>query len=121
MSRIILVLSVLLGLMPLGCNSAKDIQGKVTDPENNPIAGATIKLLVWDQKKADSPSKIIDTVQTGQNGDFAIDVGGESPETKLVISVEKEGYKLAILKFTPQMIGREREVFKNYKVILEKK
>ena len=121
MTKIFLVLTIFLSLTRFGCNSANDIQGQIVDSENNPIEGATIKLLVWDQKKDDFPTRMIDTATSGRNGEFAFDLEGEAPDTKLVTDIEKDGFKITILKFTPLMVEKNGDVFKNYKVILEKK
>lgn len=122
MTKTLLIWSLLFCLTQIGCNfSGKAIQGQIVDTENNPVEGATIKLLVWDQKKDDVPTKTLETVTSGRNGQFEFDIEGEAPETKLVMDVEKEGFKLTIAKFTPLMIQKNADVFKNYKVILERK
>ncbi len=121
MIKILLIWSVLFCLTQISCNSGKAIQGQIVDTENNPIEGATIKLLVWDQKKDAVPTKTIDTVKSGRNGEFGFNIEGEAPETKLVMDIEKDGFKLTIAKFTPLLIQKNGDVFKNYKVILEKK
>ena len=91
------------------------------DEQGNPVEGATVKLIVWDQKKEQFPTKRIDTTQSGKNGGFGINIGGEKPETKLVLGVEKEGFKLVTMQFTQLLIQKNSEVFKNYRIMLEKK
>lgn len=121
MTKTLILGSVLFCLTQLSCGSGKAFQGQVVDPQNNPIGGATIKVMVWDQKKDDFPTKMVDTATSGKNGEFEINIEGEAPETKLVIGVEKDGFKFTMLKITPLMVQKNGDVFKNYKVILEKK
>ena len=90
------------------------------DSQNNPVEGATVKLAVWDTKKDNFPTKIIETTKTDRNGRFSVNIGGEKPETKLWLGIEREGFKITILRFTPLLIQKNSEVFKNYRVILEK-
>lgn len=114
-------LVILVCLLQFVCNYGKEIQGQVVDSQNNPIEGAVIKLMVWDQKKDASPTKSLDTTESGKNGGFGINIGEEKPETKLVLGVEKDGFKLTVMQFTPLLIQKNGEVFRNYKVMLEKK
>jgi hypothetical protein len=121
MKKFLRVLSVLLCLLQFGCGFGKDIEGQVVDAQGNPVEGAVIKLVVWDSKKDDFPTKIIETTQTGKNGVFGVNIGEENSETKLMMDVEKDGYKLLTLRFTPLLVQKNGEMFKNYKIILEKK
>ncbi len=114
------ILLVILCLIQFSCNSGSDIEGQVLDSQNNPVEGVTIKLVVWDEKKDELPTKVIETTKTEKNGAFAINVGEEKPETKLRLAVEKDGFKMLILKFTPLLIQKNASVFKNYKILLEK-
>ena len=115
------ILLILLCLTQFACSSDKDINGQVFDSQNNPVEGATIKLVFWDEKKDDFPTKVIETAKTDKNGAFAISVGEEKPETKLKLAVEKDGFKIIFLKFTPLLIQKNSAVFKNYQILLEKK
>jgi hypothetical protein len=121
MTRIFPVLLILFCLFRFGCGNGKDIYARVVDTAGNPVDGATIKLVVWDYKKDAVPTKTIETVTTDKNGKFEIEVGEEKPETKLVLSIEKEGFKAVTLMFTPLLIQKNDAVFKDYQVILEKK
>src|SRR5215213_11592552 len=113
MTRFFSVLLILFCLVRFACHSGKDINGQVVDAQGNPLEGAVIKLVVWDSKKDEFPTKIIETTQTGKNGVFGVNIGEENPETKLVMGVEKDGYKLLTLKFTPLLVQKNGEVFKN--------
>ena len=121
MTRYFSVLTILFCLIQFGCNSQKDISGQIMDEQGNPVEGATLILTVWDQKKDRVPTKIIETIRSGRNGEFGIDIGDENPETKLAMGVEKDGFKLVSMQFTPLLIQKNSEVFKNYRVMLEKK
>ena len=119
MIKLFSILAILF-LIQFVCGFGSDIAGQIIDTQGNPVEGATLELVVWDQKKDKQPTKTIETTKTGSNGRFEIALGKENPETKLVLTVEKKGYKITVLKFTPQLVQRNDAVFKDYKVILEK-
>lgn len=108
-------------LLQISCQTGDFIRGRVLDPANVPVEGASVKLGGYDPKARSFSFEIISETKTDEKGNFEIRTGDPKPENVLLLGVEKDGFKMSVAKTHPAELRKYSPVFQDYEIYLERK